>query len=71
MGGGRLSLASALIETYAQEQKKIMVETCQASGLITQRFATLHGVNDQTLISWIKKRRFLRHDRGHIKTNFG
>ncbi len=40
---------------YTQEQKKTMVEAYQASGLSVPRFATLHGVNDQTLLSWIKK----------------
>ena len=40
---------------YTQEQKKTMVEAYQASGLSAPRFATLHGVNYQTLVSWIKK----------------
>jgi len=40
---------------YTPEQKKTMVEAYQASGLSAPRFATLHGVNYQTLISWIKK----------------
>lgn len=40
---------------YTPEQKKAMVEAYLASGLSAPRFATLHGVNYQTLISWIKK----------------
>ena len=40
---------------YAPEQKQTMVEAYQASGLSAARFATLHGVNYQTLVSWIKK----------------
>ena len=32
-----------------------MVEAYQASGLSVPRFATLHGVNYQTLVSLIKK----------------
>jgi transposase-like protein len=40
---------------YTPEQKKTMVEAYQASGLSAPRFATLHGVNYQTLVSWIKK----------------
>lgn len=40
---------------YTPEQKKIMVEAYLASGLSAPRFATLHGVNYQTLVSWIKK----------------
>jgi len=42
---------------YTPEQKKTMVEGYQASGLSAPRFATLHGVNYQTLVSWIKKRK--------------
>lgn len=41
---------------YTPEQKKAMVDAYLASGLSAPRFATLHGVNYQTLISWIKKR---------------
>ncbi len=40
---------------YTPEQKKTMVEAYQASGLSAPRFATLHGVNYQTLVSWINK----------------
>jgi transposase-like protein len=40
---------------YTQEQKRTMVEAYQASGLSAPRFAKLHGVNYQTLVSWIKK----------------
>jgi hypothetical protein len=32
-----------------------LVEAYQTSGLSAPRFAALHGLNDQTLISWIKK----------------
>lgn len=40
---------------YTPEQKKTMVDAYLASGLSAPRFATLHGVNYQTLFSWIKK----------------
>ena len=40
---------------YTSEQKKSMVDAYRASGLSAPRFAALHGVNYQTLISWIKK----------------
>ena len=40
---------------YTPEQKKTMIEAFQASGLSAPRFAALHGVNYQTLVSWIKK----------------
>jgi hypothetical protein len=40
---------------YTPEQKKTMVDAYLASGLSAPRFATLHGVNYQTLVSWIKK----------------
>ena len=40
---------------YTPEQKKTMVDAYSVSGLSAPRFATLHGVNYQTLISWIKK----------------
>jgi transposase-like protein len=40
---------------YTPEQKKTMVEAYLTSGLSAPRFATLHGVNYQTLVSWIKK----------------
>ena len=42
---------------YTPEQKTAMVDAYLASGLSAPRFATLHGVNYQTLIFWIKKRR--------------
>ena len=41
---------------YTAEQKKTMVDAYLASGLSAPRFAALHGVNYQTLVSWIKKR---------------
>ncbi len=40
---------------YTPEQKKTMVDAYRASGLSAPRFATHHGVNYQTLVSWIKK----------------
>ena len=40
---------------YTPEQKKIMLDAYRASGLSAPRFAAHHGVNYQTLISWIKK----------------
>ena len=40
---------------YTPEQKNTMVEAYLASGLSAPRFASLHGVNYQTLVSWIKK----------------
>ncbi|MBN8457521.1 MAG: transposase [Verrucomicrobia bacterium] len=42
---------------YAPDQKKTMVDAYLASGLSAPRFAALHGVNYQTLVSWIKKGR--------------
>lgn len=40
---------------YTPEQKNTMVDAYLASGLSAPRFASLHGVNYQTLVSWIKK----------------
>ena len=40
---------------YTPEQKKTMVDAYLVSGLSAPRFATLHGVNYQTLVYWIKK----------------
>ena len=40
---------------YTPEQKMTMIEAYLASGLSAPRFATLHGVKYQTLVSWIKK----------------
>lgn len=42
---------------YTAEQKQALVEAYEASGLSCPRFAALHGVNYQTLVSWLKKRR--------------
>ena len=42
---------------YTPDQRKTMVDAYEASGLSAPRFATLHGVNYQTLVSWIKKRK--------------
>lgn len=40
---------------YTPEQKRTMVDAYLASGLSAPRFASLHGVPYQTLVSWIKK----------------
>ena len=42
---------------YTPEQKQALVESYEVSGLSCPRFAALHGVNYQTLVSWLKKRR--------------
>ena len=42
---------------YTPEQKQALVEAYEASGLSAPRFASMHGVNYQTLVSWLKKRR--------------
>jgi len=42
---------------YAAEHKQALIEAYQASGLSGPKFAELHGVPYQTLISWLKKRR--------------
>ena len=42
---------------YSAEQKACLVDAYQASGLSGPRFAALHGVNYQTLASWIAKRK--------------
>lgn len=42
---------------YTPEQKQALVEAYETSGLSCPRFAALHGVNYQTLVSWLKKRR--------------
>jgi len=40
---------------YTPEQKQTMVAAYHASGLSAPRFAAHHGVNYQTLVTWIKK----------------
>lgn len=40
---------------YTPEQKKIMVDAYRASGLSAPRFAAHHGINYQTLVTWIRK----------------
>jgi transposase-like protein len=40
---------------YTPEQKKTMDDAYRVSGLSAPRFAAQHGVNYQTLVSWIKK----------------
>ena len=42
---------------YTSEQKKTMIEAYRASGLSAPRFAVHHGVNYQTVVSWLKKDR--------------
>jgi transposase-like protein len=42
---------------YSSEHKAAIVEAYQSSGLSGPRFAALHGVNYQTLASWIQKRK--------------
>lgn len=42
---------------YTPEQKQTLVEAYESSGISCPRFAALHGVNYQTLVSWLKKRR--------------
>ncbi len=42
---------------YTAGQKQALVDAYEASGLSGPRFASLHGVNYQTLVSWLKKRR--------------
>lgn len=42
---------------YTPEQKQALVAAYEASGLSGPRFAALHGVNYQTPVSWLKKRR--------------
>lgn len=42
---------------YTPEQKQALVDAYKTSGLSCPRFAALHGVNYQTLVSWLKKRR--------------
>jgi transposase-like protein len=40
---------------YSKDQKSALVEAYQTSGLSGPRFAALHGVNYQTLASWLQK----------------
>jgi len=40
---------------YTPEQKKTMVDAYRASGLSAPRFAAHHGVNYQTLVTWMRK----------------
>ncbi len=47
---------------YSPEQKQALIEAFEASGLSAPRFATLHGVNYQTLVYWMKKRRDTTED---------
>lgn len=40
---------------YTPEQKKTMVDAYRASGLSAPRFASHHGLNYQTMVTWIRK----------------
>jgi hypothetical protein len=42
---------------YSPDQKAALVDAYQSSGLSGPRFAEIHGVNYQTLASWIQKRK--------------
>ena len=42
---------------YSAEQKTAMVDAYQSSGLSGPWFAALHGVNYQTLATWLAKRK--------------
>ena len=42
---------------YTPEQKQAFVAAYESSGLSCPRFAALHGIKYQTLVSWIKKGR--------------
>jgi len=42
---------------YTPEQKQALIEAYESSGMSGPRFAALHGVNYQTLVSWLKKGR--------------
>ncbi len=42
---------------YTPEQRQAFIEAYQSSGLSGPRFAAMHGVHYQTLVSWLKKSR--------------
>jgi transposase-like protein len=42
---------------YSKEQKSVLVQAFETSGLSAPRFAALHGVKYQTLANWIQKRK--------------
>jgi len=42
---------------YSPEHKQALIEAYESSGLSGPKFAELHGVNYQTLVYWLKKRR--------------
>jgi transposase-like protein len=42
---------------YSAEHKQALIEAYESSGLSGPKFAELHGVNYQTLVYWLKKRR--------------
>jgi hypothetical protein len=56
---------------YTTEQKAALVEAYQASGLSGPRFAQLHGVNYQTLASWLQKRKKASGSLPNPRSNFG
>jgi len=53
---------------YSQEQKQAFIEAFESSGLSAPRFAALHGVNYQTLVYWIKKRRGVSEDHPALRS---
>jgi transposase-like protein len=53
---------------YTPEQKQALVEAYETSGLSCPRFAALHGVNYQTLVSWLKKRRQTEPDHPALRS---
>jgi transposase-like protein len=56
---------------YTTEQKTALVEAYQSSGLSGPRFAELHGVNYQTLASWLQKRKRTTGSSPTSKSAFG
>lgn len=53
---------------YTPEQKQALIEAYQTSGLSAPRFAAMHGVNYQTLVSWLKKRRHADPDHPALRS---
>jgi transposase-like protein len=51
---------------YSSEQKAAIVEAYQSSGLSGPRFAALHGVNYQTLASWLQSKRSMYGHRSDL-----
>lgn len=46
----------------SREQREIILDTFEASGMSGQAFALQHGIKIQTFASWIQKRRHARGD---------